>query len=164
MKKNVSLRKLKSSDQPLFSKWWRDKELLKLTSGQLKRISDEEVEKYFSKMLKTKADRHFIINLDRKAIGHISLCKRKNSWYETQIIIGEKKYWGNGYGTQVIQSLIKKAKKLHIGKIYLEVRPNNRRAIRAYEKSGFVKKNVIKYSNNKLLPETVRMESSSEVD
>lgn len=161
MKKQASLRKLGSSDLSLFAKWWRDKELLKLTSGQLKKISDEEVEKYFSEMLQNKADRHFIIELDKKAIGHIALCKRKNDWYETQIVIGEKQYWGNGYGTQAIQSLITQAKKLYIDKIYLEVRPNNIRAIKAYEKSGFTKKNLIKYPQNKFLPKTLRMESKS---
>lgn len=161
MKSHISLRKIQPSDLPLFTKWWRDKELSKLTSGQLKRISDEEVEKYFSEMLKNKANRHYIIELDRKAIGHIALCQRKNDWHETQIIIGEKRYWGNGYGPQAIQLLIKKAKKIHINKIYVEVRPDNFRAIRAYEKAGLVKKNLTKHPHNKFLPETLRMEFSS---
>lgn len=131
---------------------------LKTNKRSVKKISDKEVEKYFSEMLKNKANRHFIISLDQKGIGHIALCKRKNHWYETQIIIGEKKYWGNGYGPQAIQSLITKAKKNNIDNIYVEVRPDNTRAIRTYEKSGFIKKDIIKYPNNKFLSETVRME------
>lgn len=84
--------------------------------------------------------------------------KRKNGWYETQIIIGEKKYWNKNYGTKAIQLLIKKAKKLGILKIYLEVRPNNLRAIATYEKCGFKKSRIKKYPKNKYLPETLRME------
>lgn len=158
MEKCITLRQIKLSDKPLFAKWWRDKDLLKLTSGKLERISDEEVEKYFSDMLKNKDNWQFMIVLDKKTIGHISLCRRKNNWHETQIVIGEKDFCGKGYGSTAILEMINKAKEGEITKIYLEVRPDNTRAIRVYEKSGFIKKDVMKYPNNKFLPETVRME------
>ena len=156
--KKISLRKIKLSDKRFFAKWWRNKELLKLTSGALKRISDKEMEKYFSAIFHSKENHHFIMELYRNAIGHISLVKRKNSWFETQIIIGEKKYWNKNYGAEAIQLLIEKAKKFGISKIYLEVRPNNTRAIMAYEKCGFEKSRIKKYPRNKYLPETLRME------
>ncbi|MEK7653448.1 MAG: GNAT family N-acetyltransferase [Patescibacteria group bacterium] len=153
----ISLRKLKTSDEKYFSQWWRNKELLKLTSGVFKRLSDQEVKKYFLAMLGNKNDHHFIIALNKKMIGHISLAKRKNSWFETQIIIGEKKYWGKGYGTKAIQSVIKKATVLGITKIYFEVRPDNARAIRSYKKSGFKKLVIKKYPENRNLPKTLKM-------
>jgi RimJ/RimL family protein N-acetyltransferase len=84
--------------------------------------------------------------------------KRKDNWHETQIIIGEKEYWGRDYGTEAIRQLIKKAKSKEILKIYLEVRPDNIRAIRAYEKCGFQKAGLKKYPRNKYLPSTLRME------
>ncbi len=154
----ISLRKIKRSDENYFAEWWRDKELLKLTSGILRRILDKEVDKYFQNILKSKKDYHFIITLNKKNIGHISLAERRNGWYETQIVIGEKKYWGKGYGSQAIKLLIKKAKHLGISKIYLEVRPTNIRAIRAYERCGFRKIKITSYSKNKYLPKTLRME------
>lgn len=154
----ITLRKVKLADKNYFTKWWRDKELLKLTSGILKRISDQEVDKYFQNILKTKNDQHFIITLDKKVIGHISLAKRKNKWYETQIVIGEKKYWSKGYGQKAIKLLMKKAKRLGTSKIYLEIRPNNIRAIRAYENCGFQKIKTVFYPKNKYLPKTLRME------
>lgn len=154
----IFLRKIKPADRKYFAKWWKDKELLKLTSGVLKRISDQEVDKYFGAIFKNKKDYHFIITINKKAIGHITLAKRRNNWHETQVIIGEKKYQGRGYGPRAIKLLIKKAISLGISKIYLEVRPNNPRAIRAYEKCGFKKAKIIKYSQNKYLPETLRME------
>ena len=152
------LRNIKPGDKKLFACWWRDKELLKRTSGILKRISDKEVDKYFRGIIKSKSDFHFIITFNGKSIGHVSLANRKNGWYETQIIIGNKKYWGKGYGSKAIVLLIRRAKRMGISKIYLEVRPTNNRAIRAYERCGFKKIEKVFYPKNKHLPETLRME------
>ncbi|PJE69615.1 MAG: hypothetical protein COU98_01105 [Candidatus Staskawiczbacteria bacterium CG10_big_fil_rev_8_21_14_0_10_38_10] len=154
----IALRKINPSDKKYFAKWWIDKELIKLTSGILRTVSDKKVEKYFSMMLASKRDHYFIILVKEKVVGHISLMKRARNWYETQIVIGEKNYWNKGIGTRVIQSLLKKAKRLGIGKIYLEVRPANVRAIRAYGKCGFIATRIKKYPRNKYLPETLRME------
>ncbi|RJQ34160.1 GNAT family N-acetyltransferase [Candidatus Parcubacteria bacterium] len=153
----IEIRKIKKTDKKYFAKWWRDKDLAKLTSGVLKSINDDDLGNYFSDILNSKKDYHFIITLNNKVIGHISLSK-KRIWYETQIIIGDKKYWGKGYGSKAIQLLIKYARELKIHKIFLEVRPDNIRAIRSYEKSGFKRKRTIKRPKNKYLSETLRME------
>lgn len=154
----ISLRKIKLDDKNYFAEWWRDKELLKLTSGILRRISDKEVDKYFQGLFKNKKDHHFMIVANKKTIGHASLVKRKNNWYETRIIIGEKKYLDKGYGQESIKLLFKEARRLGVLKIYLEVRPTNTRAIRAYEQCGFEKVKIIKYPENNYLSETLRME------
>ncbi|MEK7208860.1 MAG: GNAT family N-acetyltransferase [Patescibacteria group bacterium] len=154
----LKLRKIVPGDKKYFTKWWRDKELLTLTSGILRRIADQKIEKYFSRIVTgEKSAYHFLITVGKTIIGHISFVKRKSAWYETQIIIGEKEYRDRGYGTIAIKKMLEKAQGLDINKIYLEVRPNNARAIRAYEKSGFKKSEIIKYPNNKNLPETLKM-------
>lgn len=153
----INLRKIKSTDQKYFSAWWRDKELIKLTSGVFKFISDKEIENYFKIILARAEDLHFIITLNKKVIGHISLVKRRNNWHETQIIISQEK-WGKGYGTRAINILKRKAKRLGIEKVYLEVRPTNTRAIRVYEKCGFQKVKTVLHPKDKYLPETLRME------
>ena len=158
----ISLRKIYNTDKKYFAKWWRDIELLKLTSGVLDNISDEDINKYFQNILTNKKDFHYIITLDKIAIGHVSLNKRKNNWYETQIIIGEKNQQGKGYGTKAIKLLLKKAKLLGILKIYLEVRPDNARAIQTYKKCGFVETRHIKNSSNKKLLNLLRMELSTD--
>jgi len=152
------LRKLNFSDKKYFAEWWRDEELLRLTSGILDKISDDEVEEYFSAILNSTDDYHFMIDVGDKTVGHLSLSKRENDWYETQIIIGNKEYRGMGYGSEAINQLIEKAQDLSISRIYLEVRPDNLRAIKAYEKCGFQKKGIIHYPENKNQPETMRME------
>ena len=60
----ITLRKIKTIDKEYFSRWWRDKNLLKLTSGVLRRISDKEVDRYFRNILKSKKDRHLLITLN----------------------------------------------------------------------------------------------------
>lgn len=153
----ISLKKLKVSNITYFFHWWRNKDLLKLTSGRLKRISDQEVRKSFEKMIRSKKDTHYLITLNNKVIGHIALISENNGWFETQIIIGNKKYWNKRYGTRAIKQLLRKAKKNGINKIYLEVRSTNLRAIRAYEKCGFRRAGIKKYPKNKYLPETLKM-------
>lgn len=153
----VLLRKIRISDKKYFAKWWRDKDLLKVTSGILKRITDKEADKYFSLMLKDKNAQQYMIVVDRKTIGHISLEPRRSGWHETQIVIGEKNQQGRGYGTDAIRLLIRKAVKMGIKKVYLEVRPNNFKAIRAYEKCGFRRAGIKRYPKNKYLPQTLKM-------
>jgi RimJ/RimL family protein N-acetyltransferase len=154
----IKLRKVKKSDIAFFSKWWRDEELINLTSGVLDYVSDEVVEKYFKEILTSLNNIHRMIVLNQITIGHISLNKRRDGWFETQIVIGENKYRNKGYGTIAIKKIIDKAKKLSINKIFLEVRPNNKRAIKTYEKCDFVKTKIIRQNFNPNLPEILRME------
>ena len=115
----LSLRKIKATDKEYFAKWWRDPALLKLTSGILDPISDKEVDEYFDAIYKTTNSLEFMINLGTKTIGHISLVKRKNGWHETQIVIGDKKSWGKGYGTKAILLLMQKPLELNLSKLNL---------------------------------------------
>jgi RimJ/RimL family protein N-acetyltransferase len=153
----ISLRKIELSDKKYFANWWRDKELLELTSGHIGNISDTEVDEYFNGMINN-TDYHYMVSVEDKTIGHISLIKHDNIWHEIQIVIGEKEYWGKGYGTEAIKLMINKAKILNITKIFLEVRPTNTRAIKAYEKCGYRIIRTVYYPDNVQLPQTLRME------
>lgn len=154
----ISLRKLQKDDLNYFTKWWKDIDLIDLTSCNFDPLSDEEVKEYFDDMLNSKSDNHWMIEAEGEIIGHINLSRRDNDWYETQIVIGEKDYLNQGFGPQAIRLMLEEAKNENIDQIYLEVRPENTRAIRAYEKAGFEKIRTIKYPDNPNLPETIRME------
>ena len=55
-----------------------------------------------------------------------------------------KKYWGLGIGTSLVETLIEWAKSSGIiKKLNLRVRPDNDRAIRLYERFGFVREGLI---------------------
>lgn len=151
------IRKIRPEDKKYFARWWRDKELLKLTSGNLNVVTDSEVDEYFNSILENKNDYHFMIVINDITIGHVSLSKRQDSWYETQIVIGNSEYLSKGHGAESIRLLLEKARTLGISKIYLEVRPDNARAIKSYKKCGFRVVKLIKY-DDEYLPETLRME------
>ena len=56
-----------------------------------------------------------------------------------RIVIGDKAYWGRGYGSDAVNVLLDYAFRLrNLRKVYLNVNGNNPRAMRAYAKCGFV--------------------------
>jgi len=63
----------------------------------------------------------------------------KNSVATVGIFIGDKNYWGKGYGTDAMKVLIAFIfDQMNLNKIALHVYSFNERAIKSYEKCGFV--------------------------
>lgn len=150
--KIINLRPLKSTDQKYFLRWWKDKELISLTSGYYVK-SDAALRKYFRTMIDSLHDHHYMIIKGSRTIGHIALTHKDKRNFEIHIIIGEKNYWNRGLGTLALKKALSKAfKELNYKKAYLEVRPDNLRAIRAYEKCGFIKRKIKNYPTNKYQP------------
>jgi RimJ/RimL family protein N-acetyltransferase len=55
------------------------------------------------------------------------------------IFIGDKRYWNKGYGTEVMRLLLRHGfSTLNLNRVFLRVFETNPRAIRSYEKAGFV--------------------------
>lgn len=84
---------------------------------------------------------YFAIEADGKLIGQIVL----HSFSETHrtcelgIAIGDKEYWGKGYGREAMDLILDYAFRLrNMRKVFLTVNGNNDRAIRAYRACGFV--------------------------
>lgn len=155
------LRPIHVEDIEYFSKWWRDPELRALTSGDFSELSDADINTYFKDLLSSPNRMDYMLEAEGCTIGHVTLAKREKDWWETQIVIGDKEYWGKGYGSKAISELVKMAHDRGITKIFLEVRPDNTRAIHAYEKAGFIQTGTIQYPHNTQLPITVRMEHIS---
>lgn len=155
--KSIQLRKIKKSDFSLFYKWWKDPDLIALTSGNFN-ISDEKLANYFSEMIESSKDHHFMIQLKDKIIGHLALIHKRLDSFELTIVVGEKEYWGKGFGVEAIKMAVSLGfEKFGYEKSYLEVRPENIHAIKAYEACGFVKKGLKKYPKNKDQPVTQTM-------
>lgn len=69
----------------------------------------------------------------------------KNRVGTVGIFIGEKKYWGKGYGTDAMKVLIGFIfDEMNLNRIVLNVYSFNERAIKSYEKCGFVKEGVLR--------------------
>jgi RimJ/RimL family protein N-acetyltransferase len=83
----------------------------------------------------------FSIDADDKLIGHCALFRFDDTarTCELGITIGDKSYWGRGYGRDAISVLLDYAFRLrNLRRVFLSVNGSNERAIRAYRASGFV--------------------------
>lgn len=64
---------------------------------------------------------------------------KRNACAEFGIMLGEKAYWNRGFGSEAVRLLVHLGfHTLNLNRIYLRVLETNPRAIRAYEKAGFV--------------------------
>jgi RimJ/RimL family protein N-acetyltransferase len=55
-----------------------------------------------------------------------------------RILIGEKSWWGHGYGTEATELVVREAfERLGLDEVKLEVFSTNERAVRAYRRVGF---------------------------
>ncbi len=87
-----------------------------------------------------------IKTLDGKHIGMCGVYNFDANDGQIGIRIGDKEYWGKGYGTDAVSILVNYClTTLHIAHIWLKVLPTNARAIRCYEKCGFTKCGKIVY-------------------
>jgi RimJ/RimL family protein N-acetyltransferase len=83
----------------------------------------------------------FAIEVEGKCIGSCALFNPNNTAQtcELGIGIGDKEYWGRGYGRECLRLLLTHAfKHLNYRKVWLRVHAANERAIRAYRACGFV--------------------------
>ena len=84
---------------------------------------------------------------DNQLIGDVGVWVE--SWTHgegwTGIGIGERAYWGNGYGTEAMLLLLRFAfDELNLQRVSLGVYAYNPRAIRSYEKAGFQREGLIR--------------------
>ena len=83
----------------------------------------------------------FAIEADGKLIGQCALfnVNATAQTCELGITIGDKEYWGLGYGRESINLLVEYAFRYHnYRKVWLQVHAGNERAMRAYRACGFV--------------------------
>ncbi len=134
------LRAIEREDIPTFVKWLNDPEVRHYLEMYLP-MSKAEEEGWFEAQLKDDSSRIFAIETEEGVhIGNISLgdldWKNRNAFLG--IVIGEKEYWEQGYGTDAVIALLDFAfKEMNLHRIYLFTYDFNQRAIRCYEKCGF---------------------------
>ncbi len=83
----------------------------------------------------------FAIECDGKLIGNCALFSFDgvNRTCALGITIGDKEYWGKGYGREALRLLIEYGFRFHnVRKVWLNVYANNERGIRSYNALGFV--------------------------
>ncbi|MEA2524736.1 MAG: hypothetical protein QOF01_2921 [Thermomicrobiales bacterium] len=86
-------------------------------------------------------DASFAIDVDGKFIGHCGLSNFNTAAQtcELGIGIGDKAYWGQGFGREAVRLLVEYAFRYrNYRRVWLWVHGANERAIRAYLAAGFV--------------------------
>lgn len=144
----VRLRPLEERDLAAIKRWDDDDEII---AAMGKKFGDEGACESWFAALKAEARRRvFAIENERgELIGELELdnLSPKEGSTELTICIGNRAHWNQGYGTEAI-SLVRDYlfTRTRTKRIYLRVYRSNRRAIRCYEKCGFVKKAVLPLS------------------
>ncbi|TFH27585.1 MAG: N-acetyltransferase [Promethearchaeota archaeon] len=130
---------------PTFTKWMNDREVLQYLL-MYKPLTLETEEQWFDQMITHENSLLFSIltlpspeNENETLIGNVSIdIDHRNGVGSLGIIIGEKKYWGQGYGTEALRLLIAYAfDTLNLQRIEIEVFSSNPRALVCYKKVGF---------------------------
>jgi len=146
--KKTILRPMKVEDAYLTAKWGSDPEINKY--GSRKRFTLKEAKKWVEKDLpKDKNYKKFAITTkDGQFLGNIGLWIRKeDNWAEYDIIIGDKKEWGKGYGYDASKTILDYGfNKLKLHRIYLHVYSYTDRASKLYKKLGFKKEGMMRES------------------
>ncbi|GGP08225.1 GNAT family N-acetyltransferase [Oceanobacillus neutriphilus] len=139
----VKLRKITKDDIELYHKWRNDVEVMHSTSPSLDVYPLKATEDFVEyAILRSDTSKGYMM-VDKKSeasIGIVSLINMdyKNRNAECIIDIGEKEYWGKGFGGEGLTLLLDYAfQELNLHRISLRVFSFNDRAIHLYKKLGF---------------------------
>ncbi|SHJ72490.1 Protein N-acetyltransferase, RimJ/RimL family [Clostridium amylolyticum] len=146
----IKLREYKREDIALAYSYVNDMEVKRLlvTDVPFPTIYEQE-ESWFESLLKEKNNYNFAIE-DLETGSYIGGCGINNlDWLNRVatigIMIGDKRYWGKGYGTDAIKVLNKFIfQQMNINKIKLNVFSFNERARKCYEKCGFQVEGILR--------------------
>ena len=160
---NIGIRKMEDeiTDYKHMTKWLSTEELLDYYAGRSNSFSLEKVIKKYSPRVKGEdVVVPCLIEFSQKPIGYIQYYPIKPDVYNVNgvinmedymfpygidLFIGETDNWNKGIGTIVLRGLISylfKDKNADI--ILIDPQTWNKRAIRCYEKSGFIPRGVVK--------------------
>ena len=127
-----------------FARWDRDTEQHRLADSDPAQLwSEKKIKEFQEKRAETnsKSFRFSIHSLDEdKLIGGVGLWI--SSWTHAEtwlgISIGERDYWGRGYGTDAMRLAIQYAfLELGLRRVSLGLHAYNERALKSYQKVGF---------------------------
>lgn len=128
-----------------FSRWMRDSEYSRLLDSDYSSMrSDKKIKEFVEKELEEGVLGDFFFEIrvleNDHLVGFIGLndiqWNHGDCWIG--IGIGDRDYWGKGYGTDAMRVVLRYAfDELNLYRVTLGVFAYNPRAIRSYEKAGF---------------------------
>lgn len=130
-------------DTELYHKWRNDLEVMHSTNPSLDVYPMETTKRFVEQVIlgSRNAKSYIIVEKEKEqSIGVVSLTNidYKNRNAECIIDIGEKDYWGKGFGSEGLKVLLDYAfYEMNLHRVSLRVFSFNERAIRMYTKLGF---------------------------
>ena len=143
------------SDYRLLARWLTDERVLEYYGGRdAPRPYERVVEKYGPRARGEDPVRACIISYRGEAIGYVQYYPVDDASeyelddatgaYAADIFIGEPEYWNRRIGTQALSALARYLfQALGARRIVIDPHVSNARAVRSYEKAGFVKAKVL---------------------
>jgi RimJ/RimL family protein N-acetyltransferase len=138
----IELRRHAPENYRIYSEWYGDPEIWRLTSWTAAPLSPSAVERLFQDREQYEKDDSFALHLrdDDEPIGIVSLMNisEANASAELSIIVGHSEDRHHGYGAEAIAVLLDYAfGERGLNRVGLSVFEFNEDAIAAYEKLGF---------------------------
>jgi RimJ/RimL family protein N-acetyltransferase len=148
----IKLRKVERDDAELYHTWRNDSAVMINTNPALDLYAYDNTKDFVDNVLinNNSSKSYMIVEKHLKStIGITSLTNidHKNRNAECIIDIGEKEYWGYGYGTEALTLLLSYAfQELNLHRVSLSVFSFNEKAIHLYKKLGFKEEGVSRQS------------------
>jgi RimJ/RimL family protein N-acetyltransferase len=150
----TTLRAIEREDLDALWRWYNDPEVMYFWAEPYKTMSRDELESRYGGGLSASTGRaHWLLITTRDdqgrgetigRIGYVDL-DRRNRHTEIAMMIGERAYWGRGYGSDALIAYLGYLfHELNLLKVWLRVEAFNPRAQRAYEKCGFRRDGVFR--------------------
>lgn len=139
----IRLRRLESKDIDDIMQWVNDPEVTKWLLSFVWPASREYEEEWLARASRADDPSNQVLAVETKdgtCIGQVGLhgIDYISGVAELGIVIGRKDYWGQGYGTDALRTLIQFAfSQLRLRKVFLKYLGNNERAKRCYLGLGF---------------------------
>ena len=147
----VSLRELTIDDVEKRYQWCLDEEVTKHLNMPEKYppFSKKETAKWIEMCInKTNGyEQKAIISDDGKHIGWIDFknIDRLNKHAELGIAIGDRSFWGKGYGLSAMKEMLDFGfSQLDLNKVWLRVELDNKKAIKSYKRIGYIEEGVLR--------------------
>ena len=131
-------------------RWSQDEEVLRWSGGSSMPLTFEEFKERFKReQLKPDPGREVfaIFTAEGELIGRVGCfaIDREEGQAELGIVIGEKDYWGKGYGSDAIITLLQHIFETEgLRRVYLFTFTQNVRAQRCFAKCGFKRMGIVR--------------------
>ncbi|MEC0246548.1 GNAT family protein [Paenibacillus chitinolyticus] len=144
----VAFRKMTEDDAVVYHTWRNDMEVMRTTNPSLDLAAFADTRQFVEQVILGSGTSKSYMILDKpsgRPIGITSLTQLdfKNRSAECILDIGEKEFWGKGYGTESLRLLLDYAfLELNLHRVSLRVFAFNDKAVALYEKIGFKREGV----------------------